>query len=277
MKKEGLVKKAIRMILYIALMFIFVYPLLFVIMTALKKPEYLVQNFWLPSIKGFTLNNLYQVWFNFKFYIFFKNSLFVALISTFLQEVFSLTAGYAFAKLKFPFKEHLFYIMLGVMFLPIFIFLIPLFIQMRTVGLTDTLTSLILVYTFIGLPQGVYIARSFFASLPSELKEAGFVDGAGTLHVFLKIMLPLSKPAISCIAILAFVRCWGEYIWATISCTSDTVKTIPVGLSYFTTSSNTYWWYQMAALVLVIIPTVTFYIIFNKSFVRGFTEGAVKG
>lgn len=273
----NLTRKSFKSLTYIFFIIIFVYPLFFVVFSAFKTPQTFATNFWLPSIKGFTLSNLRAVWFDYKFSLFFSNSLIVSAVTAVVIVVFSSTAGYAFARLKFPLKEPVFFLILAMMFLPVFIYLVPLFIRMSGWSLTNTLSSLILVYTFICLPQAIYISRSYYESLPGELKEAGMIDGAGELRVFINIYLPLSMPAVSCIVILTFIRCWGEYIWATLSSKSDTVKTIPVGLGYFTNAANVYWWYQMAALAIVIVPTVLVFIVFSKAIMGGLTEGAVKG
>jgi raffinose/stachyose/melibiose transport system permease protein len=267
-----------RVIAYAAVMVITVYPLLFVILTALKTPQEFTRNFWgLPSAAGFTFDNLREVWFNYKFYIFFKNSLIVSAGATACTLALSVLAGYAFARLSFPLSETIFVGILAVMFLPVFSYVIPLFIQMRSLHLTNTLFNLVLVYTFFNLPRSVFIARSFFSSIPSEIAESGLVDGAGQLAIFGRLMLPLATPAVSAIVILSFVGNWGEYIWVTVSNTKETFKTIPTALSYFTSMTNVFWWYQMAALFFTIFPLLAIYIVFSRFFIRGMTEGALKG
>ena len=277
MKKRSLILSILRYFTYGIVIIITLYPLLFVIFTAFKTPVEFTRNFWLPSIKGFTLDNFNEVWFNYKFYIFFKNSFIASTTATLSVTTLSLLGGYAFARLKFPFSEKVFIIVLSVMFIPVFIYIIPLFVQMSNANLTNSMKSLLLVYTFFGLPTATYVARNFFYTIPLEISESGLVDGAGHLQVFARIVLPLSKPAISCIVITNFMGNWGEYIWAMVSNTDDSVKTIPAALSYFTTMTNVFWWYQMAALSIAIVPVVLVYVIFNKFFIQGFIEGAVKG
>jgi raffinose/stachyose/melibiose transport system permease protein len=277
MKKESIIFSIFKYFAYGLAIVITLYPLLFMIFTAFKTPVEFARNFWLPSIKGFTLNNFIEVWFNYKFYIFFKNSLIASASATLSVTVLSVFAGYAFARLRFPFSDKIFTLILSVLFLPVFIYIIPLFIQMRGLKLTNSIASLLLVYTFFGLPQAIYIARNFFFTIPTEVSESAMVDGAGHMKVFTRIIIPLSKSAISCIVILNFMGNWGEYIWAVVSNTKDSVKTIPAALSYFTSMSNVFWWYQMAALSIAIIPIVTVYTVFNKYFIQGFVEGAVKG
>jgi raffinose/stachyose/melibiose transport system permease protein len=277
MKKENLLITIFRYFMYGIVIVITIYPLLFMLQTSFKTPVEFSRNFWLPTIKGFTLNNYYEVWFGYKFYLFFKNSLIVSILTTFFVVLISITSGYAFARLKFPFSEKIFLVILSVMFVPVFVYIIPLFIQMRNVGLTNSLSSLLLVYIFFGLPSSIYIARNFFYTIPIEINESGMVDGASQFKIFTHLILPLSKPAMSCIAILDFIGNWGEYIWAIVSNTKDNVKTIPAALSYFTSMTNVFWWYQMAALSVATVPVIIMYAIFNKFFIRGLTEGAVKG
>ena len=102
------------------------------------------------------------------------------------------------------------------------------------------------------------------------------MDGASQFAVFRHIMLPLAKPVTSAILILSFIGNWGEYIWAIVSNTRDTVKTIPAALTYFTTMCNVFWWYQMAALFIAIFPVMVVYLALNRMFIRGMTEGALK-
>jgi ABC-type glycerol-3-phosphate transport system permease component len=268
---------AARLAAFAAVMVITVYPLFFVVLTALKTPIEFTRNFWgIPSREGFTLSNLREVWVNYKFYVFFRNSLLVSAGATAATLALSVLSGYAFAKLRFPGSEAIFMGVLAVMFLPVFSYVIPLFVQMRGLRLTNTLFNLVLVYTFFNLPRGVFIARSFFSSLPAELAESGLVDGAGNLQIFSRLMLPLAVPAVSAIVILSFVGNWGEYIWVTVSNTKEAFKTIPSALSYFTSMTNVFWWYQMAALFFTIFPLLLIYIVFNQFFIRGMTEGALK-
>ena len=254
-----------------------VYPLLFMVFTALKTPVEFTVNFWLPpGARGFTLTNLREVWLNYKFYLFFRNSVVVSATASAVSLVLSVLAGYAFARLRFPLSNLVFMLVIGTLFLPVFIYIIPLFVQMRQLHLTNSLQSLILVYTFFNLPASIFIARGYFEALPSELSESGLIDGASHFAVFRHIMLPLARPVVSAMVILSFVGNWGEYIWAIVSNTKDKFKTIPAALTYFTTMANVFWWYQMAALCIAIVPVLLVYIVLNRMFIRGMTEGALK-
>ncbi len=267
----------LRYVAWTATIVVTVYPLLFMIFTALKTPQEFTFNFWLPPRgEGFTFQNLREVWINYKFYLYFRNSLVASAASSVAALVLSILAGYGFARLRFPLSEVVFMLVIGVLFLPVFIYIIPLFVQMRQVHLTNSLESLIIVYTFFHLPVGIFIARGYFESMPGELAESGSIDGAGHFTVFRRIMLPLARPVVSAMVILSFIGSWGEYIWAIVSNTKDKVKTIPAALTYFTTMANVFWWYQMAALCIAILPVLCVYIVLNKMFIRGMTEGAPK-
>jgi ABC-type glycerol-3-phosphate transport system permease component len=247
------------------------------IFTALKTPQEFTFNFWLPPRgAGFTWQNLREVWINYKFYLYFRNSLIASAAASAISLVLAVLAGYGFARLRFPLSEIFFMLVIGVLFLPVFIYIIPLFVQMRQLHLTNSLQSLVIVYTFFNLPVGIFIARGYFESLPGELAESGLIDGAGHFAIFRRIMLPLARPVLSAMVILAFVGNWGEYIWAIVSNTKDKFKTIPAALTYFTTMANVFWWYQMAALCIAILPVLVVYIALNKLFIRGMTEGALK-
>lgn len=270
-------RQFLRYVAWTATIVVTLYPLLFMVFAAFKTPQEFTFNFWLPPRpEGFTFDNLREVWLRYKFYIFFRNSLVVSAGASVATLVLSLLAGYAFARLRFPLSEALFVVIIGILFLPVFIYIIPLFVQMRRLHLTNSLTSLLVVYTFFGLPSRIFIARGYFETLPGELAESGLIDGASHFAVFRHIMLPLAKPIVSAILILTFIGNWGEYLWAIVSNTRDVVKTIPAALTYFTTMSNVFWWYQMAALFIAIFPVMLVYIVLNRMFIRGMTEGALK-
>jgi raffinose/stachyose/melibiose transport system permease protein len=275
--KTPLAGRMLRSIAWAATVVVTLYPLLFMIFAAFKTPQEFTLNFWLPPRPGgFTLDNLLEVWLRYKFYLFFRNSVVVSAGASALTLALSLLAGYAFARLRFPLSEVLFVFIIGILFLPVFIYIIPLFVQMRSLHLTNSLASLLAVYTFFGLPSSIFIARGYFETLPGELAESGLMDGASQFAVFRHIMLPLARPITSAILILAFIGNWGEYIWVIVSNTRDAVKTIPAALTYFTTMSNVFWWYQMAALFIAIFPVLVVYLVLNKMFIRGMTEGALK-
>ena len=269
--------RILRSVAWTATVVVTLYPLLFMIFAAFKTPQEFTFNFWLPPrLEGFTLDNLSEVWLRYKFYLFFRNSVVVSAAASAGSMVLAVLAGYAFARLRFPLSEAIFLLIIGVLFLPVFIYIIPLFVQMRKLHFTNSLQSLVIVYAFFSLPASIYIARGYFESIPGELSESGLIDGASHLAVFRHLMLPLARPAVSAIVILSFIGNWGEYIWVIVSNTRDSVKTIPAALSYFTTMTNVFWWYQMAALFIAIVPVLVVYLALNKMFIRGMTEGALK-
>jgi ABC-type glycerol-3-phosphate transport system permease component len=266
---------AVKVTVLAALVLSMIYPLLFMIFTALKTPTEFTFNFWLPPAKA-TLENIRRVWFDYHFNVFFRNSLIVSILGTIFPVCLGTLGGYAFARLRVPLANFFFYIILGMLFIPLYIYLIPLFVQMKNLHLTNNLWNLIMVYTFFNLPTSTYVMRSFFLTIHHELEEQALIDGASQWQVFVRIMAPLSAATFSSICIIAFLSCWGEYLWASVSNIQPQVKTMPVALSMFTTSMNVFWWYQMAALTLATVPSVLIYISFQRFFERGLTEGALK-
>lgn len=265
----------LKITLLAAVVLSMVYPLLFMVFTALKTPAEFTFNFWLPPAKA-TTENFHRVWFDYHFNIFFRNSLIVSILGTIAPTCLGTISGYAFARLRVPLANLFFYIILSMLFIPIYIYLIPLFVQMKNLHLTNNLWNLIMVYTFFSLPTSTYVMRSFFLSIHHELEEQALIDGASQWQVFARIMAPLARAAFSSICIIAFLGSWGEYLWSSVSNLRTEVKTMPVALSMFTTSMNVFWWYQMAALSLATIPSVLVYVTFQRFFERGLTEGAMK-
>ena len=252
-----------KIMLLAAVVLSMVYPLLFMVFTALKTPAEFTFNFWLPPARA-TMENFHRVWYDYHFDIFFRNSVFVSVLGTLTSVCLGTLSGYAFARLRVPLANFFFFLILSMMFIPIYIYLIPLFVQMKQLHLTNNLWNLVMVYTFFNLPTSTYVMRSFFLSIHHELEEQALIDGASQWQVFTKIMAPLCRAAFSSICIIAFLHCWGEYLWSSVSNLQTQVKTLPVALSMFTTSMNVFWWYQMAALSLATIPSVLIYIAFQR-------------
>ena len=161
--------------------------------------------------------------------------------------------------------------------IPVQIALIPLFINLRSLGLLNTRLALIGPYTGFGLAFGTYIMKGFFEGLPRELEEAARLDGAGELSIFLRVMLPLTRPALATIAIFLFLQNWNEFLFALTFITEGGMRTLPTGI-YALLSSEFYGNYPIlaASLVLFSIPVLVLYFVFQQQFIEGLTAGALK-
>jgi multiple sugar transport system permease protein len=206
---------------------------------------------------------------------FLKNSLLVAAVSTALQVLTSAMAAYAFARFKFRGSNLLFYLYLATLMIPMSVIVAPLFIEMRYMGFIDTYPGLIL--PGIASAFGTFLLRQAFLTLPRELEEAAFIDGASHWTVFRKIVLPLSGPTLATFGIFAFMASWNNFLWPLVITNSLNMMTLPVGLSNLQGQYSTAWNLVMAGSVISVIPIVIVYIAAQRYVVRGVAMSGIKG
>lgn len=207
---------------------------------------------------------------------FFWNSLFVSLVTTILAVAVAVPAAYAFSRFRFPGRKFLFFSVLLRNMFPAVIFLVPLFILMRWLGLVNTHGSLILTYLTFGLPLAIWLLKGFYDNIPVQLEQAARIDGATRFQAFLLIVMPLSVPGIIATAIYSFIGAWNEYIYAATFLTRNEQLTLPVGIQRFFSENTTDFPGLMAASFLMSVPVVVLFLLLQKYFVRALTEGAVK-
>jgi multiple sugar transport system permease protein len=204
------------------------------------------------------------------------NSIWVSFASTVLGVAVAVPAAYAFSRFRFPGRNLLFYSVLLRNMFPAVVFLMPLFIMMRWLGLVNTQTSLILTYLTFGLPLSIWLLKGFFDNIPVQLEQAARIDGATRFRAFILIVMPLSSPGIIATAIYAFIQAWNEYVYALTFLNDKDRLTLPVGLQRFFTEYATNWPGLMAASFIMSVPVVALFLVLQKYFVRALTEGAVK-
>ena len=207
---------------------------------------------------------------------FFWNSLFVSTVTTILAVVVAVPAAYAFSRFRFPGRKFLFFSVLLRNMFPAVIFLVPLFILMRVLGLVNTHGSLILTYLTFGLPLAIWLLKGFYDNIPVQLEQAARIDGATRFQAFLLIVTPLSVPGIIATAIYSFIGAWNEYIYAATFLTKNEQLTLPVGIQRFFSENTTDFPGLMAASFMMSVPVVVLFLVLQKYFVRALTEGAVK-
>jgi multiple sugar transport system permease protein len=212
----------------------------------------------------------------FPFWRFAINSLGVSIASTALQLVTASTAAYVFARIEFRGRNVVFGLYLATMMIPLQVVVVPLFIEMRNLGLVDTYAGLVLPTVVSSF--GTFLMRQAFLALPREIDEAAFVDGAGHFTVFARILLPLSKPALATFAVFAFMATWNSFLWPlVITQASDRHVTLPVGLSRLNGRFSTDWNVVMAGSVMSIVPIVIFYAFTQRWVVRSVAHAGIKG
>jgi multiple sugar transport system permease protein len=204
------------------------------------------------------------------------NSVWVSFATTVLGVLVAVPAAYAFSRFRFPGRNLLFYSVLLRNMFPAVVFLMPLFIMMRWMGLVNTQFSLILTYLTFGLPLSIWLLKGFYDNIPVQLEQAARIDGATRFQAFLYIVMPLSSPGIIATAIYSFIMAWNEYVYALTFINDKSRLTLPVGLQRFFAEYATNWPGLMAASFIMSVPVVVMFLILQKYFVKALTEGAVK-
>lgn len=225
--------------------------------------------------KEFVWENYLKISDRFPFVWFFVNSLKISLFVIVGQLMTSSMAGFAFARLKFPFKDTLFALYLGTLIVPYHVTLVPTFIIMRTFGWIDTHYSLIipsLVSAF-----GTFLMRQFFLTIPQDLVDAAKIDGCTPFGVYWRIFLPLSKPAVATLGVFIFMGSWNDFIRPLVFINSIPKMTVPLGLSAMQGMYSTDWPVLMAGTVLSVLPVLIAFIYAQEYFIRGVTLSGMKG
>ena len=205
----------------------------------------------------------------------FFNSVFIGVSRMVLAVVISLMAGYAFAKYDFRFKNILFIMLLATLTLPIYVLIVPLYSMMVTFGWTDNYIALILPLAAQAI--GVFLSRQYLLSIPDEILDSARVDGAGEWGIFWRIIVPLSQPVIAVMAILFFTASWNDYIWPLVVLTKDQMFTVSLGLPTLVGPYSQEYGAVMAGSFISTVPIVIIFLIMQRRFIEGITQGAVKG
>lgn len=207
----------------------------------------------------------------------FFNSTLVAVIGTAGQILVGAMAAYAFARLHWPGRDRVFALYLITMMVPRQVTLIPLFVLIRELGWVNSYQGLILPGLFGAF--GVFLLRQSFLTLPRDLEEAAFIDGANHLTIFWRIVLPLSKPALATLAVLSFMEYWNAYLWPLFVARQDAFMTLPVGLAKLQGGPRalTQWNMVMAGAVITVLPILIVYLFAQKWFIRSVTLSGIKG
>ena len=207
----------------------------------------------------------------------FANSLFVGVVTAIVVTALASLMAYAFARFEFWGKNAIFYTILAMMLIPGVVLLIPQFILAKNLGLINSLPGLILVYSAGPLAFNTFLLRGFFENLPRELEESAVIDGANSFTIFARIMLPLAAPAVSTVAVFAFLGSWDEYLLALNFLTDESKRTLPIAIASFRGVHATDWGLVFAASLTAVIPSVLLFIFFQRYFVQGLTMSGMKG
>ena len=267
---------------YLALGFfaaLVLYPLLLIVSTAVKDPLDVTANPF-ALFSSVNLVNFVDAWTLGGFGGYFWNTVIITALTLLGTVALSVLAGYALARLYFPGRNLVFVIfIIGLMF-PFFSVMIPLFYELRDIGLLGTKIGLVLVLVAgaggFGVPIGVFLMRSFYMDLPEELADAARVEGCTEWQVFRYVMLPLSGPGVAVLAVLVFFQTWNAFIQPLLYLPGTENQVLATGLYLFASGRTQEYEYIAAGSLIMVIPVVVFFLIFQRLFVRGLTAGALK-
>ncbi|MGR9466851.1 carbohydrate ABC transporter permease [Rhizobium leguminosarum] len=228
---------------------------------------------WIPSEPQW--HNYVDIWTKIPLALFIYNTSKLTIIVTLLQLLTSSFAAYAFAKLNFPYKNTLFLGYIATIAMPWQVYMVPQFLLMREFGLNNTHLALICLQAFTAF--GVFLMRQFYMSIPTELCEAARIDGMNEYQIWARIMLPLSKPALSTLTIFTFVTTWNDFLGPMIYLTKTELKTVQIGLRMFISQYSAEYGLIMAASVVALIPVLLVFLSLQRFFVEGIASTGLKG
>ena len=205
------------------------------------------------------------------------NSVFVGLSATVVNIIVASMGAYCISRFLFAGRERIFTLFTAGILVPLNALMVPYFIIINKLGLYNTYGGMILLYCAIGIPMSTFLIRGLMDSIPMELEEAAYIDGCGFFGRFFHIILPLSRTGIVTAATFEFLTCWNEFVFANLIVSSEKLRTIQVGIRYFTNQFSTDYVSMYAAIVISIVPSIIGYVLFQEQIIAGMTSGAVKG
>ncbi|HKH08089.1 MAG TPA: carbohydrate ABC transporter permease [Agromyces sp.] len=267
-------KAALYVLLVVVVALVFV-PFFWMLSSSLKHDNQVFQipTQWIPT--EFVWSNYVDIWTRIPLANYLKNSLFLAIVITFLQLLTGSFAAYGFAKLKFPGRDVLFVAYIATIAVPWQAYMIPQYIMMQQAGLVNTHLSIILLQAFGAF--GVFLMRQFYLTIPDELCEAARIDGMSEYGIWARIILPLSKPALASLGLLTFVGVWNDYMGPFIYFTSNDLWTVQLGLRSFVGQFDAQYAMIMTGSVISVIPIVIVFLLGQKHFIQGIATSGLKG
>ena len=224
-----------------------------------------------------TFENFRAVIFYSNFMTYFKNSILVSFGTAIVTSIVAAAAGYCFSRFRFRGKSIIILLMLVTQMFPLLMIITPIYKIISAMGLLNTLTSLVVVYTAFNVPFATFLMQSFFDGIPKDLDEAAMIDGCTRLQALRKVILPLTLPGLAATLGFVFTAAWSELLFSLMLINSNDSMTFPVGLLTFVSKFSVDWGQMMAAGVLALIPSCMFFIFIQRYLVQGLTSGAVKG
>ena len=271
-------RKATKVILYVLLVVLAIamlVPFYWMVISSLKlnKDVFSIPMRWWPETMH--PENYSVIWKKLPLVTFFKNTAKLTIITTIVQLCTSCFAAYGFTKCKFVGRDLIFLMYVTTIAVPWQVYMVPQFMMMRSMGLADTHLAIIFLQAFSAF--GVFMMKQFYEGIPTELCEAARIDGMTEYQIWYRIMLPLSKPSLSTLTIFTFVNTWNDFLGPLIYLTTESKKTLQLGLRMFISQFGSEYGLIMAASVLSLIPVLIVFLSLQKYFVEGVAASGVKG
>ncbi|MBP1994266.1 carbohydrate ABC transporter permease [Paenibacillus eucommiae] len=276
-KKQRTPVVIVRFVVLLGYLLMVLAPFYWLFITSLKpKLDILTTNiqYWPKHI---TFDNYIYLFETSNFALFFKNSIILSLATGFFGTSLAVLGGYAMARFKFKGHNLVIYGLLLTQLIPGVLVLVPTIIMYSKLGLTNTMGGLILFYTVGTIPFSLILMRSFFDRIPMDLEEAALIDGCNKMQSLFKIILPLMVPGVIATFIFAFIGAWNDLLGAVMFISSDSLKTIPVGLNMFIHNYDIDWGVMTAGGIAATVPSLIMFAVMQRFVVEGLTDGAVKG
>jgi len=273
--KQNRVRKIVVYLFLVLASFIMLVPFIWMLSASIKATQevFSVPFRLIPAIPRWV--NFKEIWTTIPLLTFIGNTTFLTIVVTILQLLTSSFAAYAFAKLDFKYRNKLFLMYIATIAMPWQVYMVPQFIMMRSMGLNNKLTAIICLQAFSAF--GVFMMKQFYTGIPNDLCEAARIDGMSEYRIWWKIMLPLSKPALSTLTIFTFVNTWNDYLGPLIYLKSESKKTVQLGLKMFIGQFSAEYGLIMAGSVITLIPVVVVFLLLQKNFVEGVASTGIKG
>jgi raffinose/stachyose/melibiose transport system permease protein len=251
-----------------------VYPLVWLVLNSLKTSSEMFEATW-AAPEVWQWGNYAAAW-DFGIQSYLVNSLVVTSLSVVAIVFLGALAAYALTVMRFHGKGAIYLLILGGSILPPEVSLFPLFRILTTIGVYNTYLALILPYVAFGLPFTTFLVRAYMSTIPWELNEAARMDGAGPFRTFWSVYLPLSRPILASAALIQAMRVWNEFIFALTFVESERIKTVTIGIMGFANALRADWAVLLAGLVISILPILLLFLLMQRQFIGGLTQGAVK-
>jgi raffinose/stachyose/melibiose transport system permease protein len=265
-----------RHALLVLLALLAMFPVIVAVSTALKDPaDVRVNPFGLFS--SFSTENVTTAWTVGGFSDYLLNSLLLSVPSTILVVVLSTMAGYTFARLPFRGRSLMFYLVVLGLLVPVFTYMIPLYFQLRGIGLLNTLVGANLVLASTGTAFGTFFMRAFFSDLPTELEQAARIDGASEWQIFLRIMVPLVGSGAGALAVFTFLQNWNNFLVPLLYLPSGEYRPLTTGLYLFTGGRSVDIGPLAAGTLITIVPVIALFVVLQRQVTQGFLSGGIKG